>query len=117
MCEPQGQIITKEAIHAAIGTWVARAQRVIDDEWARSKNVGPTPVLSVDPKGRRYVRILRKDRPEHLFGSVFAFIDLTTGDVLKPDGWKRPSPIPRGNVLDEKGGMQCVGAYGIVGMR
>lgn len=58
--------------------------------------------------GKRYVRIVSKNP----HGSAHAFIDLTNGNVLKPDGWKRPAPQPRGNLNDEHKGLKWMGPHG-----
>lgn len=59
--------------------------------------------------GKRYVRIVRRDVGQ---GSAHAFIDLTNGDVLKPEGWKKPAKHARGNLFDEKKGLGAMGPYG-----
>jgi hypothetical protein len=58
--------------------------------------------------GQRYARIFIPDL--HSVGSrtVFCFVDLTNGNVLRPDGWKRPNLKVKnsiqGNVFDEHKG-------------
>ncbi len=55
--------------------------------------------------GTRYIRIWRGN-------SAHAFIDRTTGDVLKPATWKAPAKHARGNIFDNQNGMGSMGPYG-----
>lgn len=57
------------------------------------------PRLSLEI-GKRYARIV-KSEANGSSRSAFGFVDLTTGDVLKADGWKGPAKnFARGNVAD-----------------
>jgi hypothetical protein len=44
--------------------------------------------------------------------SVFCFIDMTNGNVLKSAGWKTPAKGARGNIFDEHNGLARITAYG-----
>lgn len=52
----------------------------------------------VAKKGNKYYKIINRawGRDE----SVHAFVDATTGDLLKPAGWKAPAKGARGNITD-----------------
>lgn len=50
--------------------------------------------LKVGPKFAKLVRV----RGTEESGSVYAFIDLTNGDILKPASWKAPAKHARGNI-------------------
>lgn len=68
----------------------------------------PKDVVSIDPKGIRYVRIVKRREdanPHVLDGSVYCFIDKETGDVLKAEGWKKPAKHPRGNIYNPDHGL------------
>ena len=53
-------------------------------------------------KGRRYDKIVSKDDGSSANQSrVWAFIDKTNGDILKPEGWKKPAKHARGNIYEE----------------
>ena len=64
------------------------------------------PILSIE-KGRRYARIVAND--SHKNGtsrSVWGFIDMTNGDLLKAAGWKAPAKnFARGNILNADRGL------------
>ena len=55
-------------------------------------------------KGRRYDKIVSEDLHEESRRNskrVWAFVDKTNGDILKPEGWKKPAKHARGNIYDE----------------
>lgn len=65
--------------------------------------------------GRRYAKIVRTethDGKTHDL-SAFGFVDLTTGDILKPASWAKPARHARGNVLDIAGRRNSYTPYGI----
>lgn len=58
----------------------------------------------VDTPGRKFVRIVMTTHTDATTGkrrgaTVHAFVDLTTGDLLKAAGWKAPAKGVRGNIL------------------
>ena len=63
--------------------------------------------------GRRYAKLISADVRNGLESaqSVFCFVDLGTGDILKAATWKAPAKHSRGNVL-RPDRMQSVTAYG-----
>lgn len=67
------------------------------------------PSLKVDPiktaPGLRYVKVIRGT-------SVYCFVDVFTGDVLKAASWKKPAKHARSNIFDEDFGMSGVTPYG-----
>ena len=68
--------------------------------------------------GGRYIRINQTaqevdpvtKRPNR--DSAWAFIDRTTGDVLKPATYRAPAKHARGNIFDASNGMASMGPYG-----
>jgi len=54
-------------------------------------------------RGARYARIVSASQPgPATYGSAEAFVELATGDLYKPDGWKRPAPGIRGSFRDDE---------------
>jgi hypothetical protein len=45
-------------------------------------------------------------------GSVHAFVDKNTGDVLMPASWSKPAKHARGNILEPDNGLGRMGPYG-----
>lgn len=70
--------------------------------------------------GTRYIRVDKVERntgPDKASRplnrqSAWAFIDRTTGDVLKPATFKAPAKHARGNIFDPQNGMGSMGPYG-----
>ena len=95
---------------AALASFVAGCQEICTRHDATFENVTFNTKLSVDPKGRKYKRIVRTD--DCGGHSVHCFVDTTNGDVLKADGWKRPAKHARGNIFDDQNGLGAMGEYG-----
>lgn len=55
--------------------------------------------------GKRYAKLFYT-------GSVFCFVDMTNGDVLKSASWKTPAKGARGNIFDEHNGLARITPYG-----
>ena len=69
-------------------------------------HVGRYPMLPVETfgydlsQGRKYLRIYRENGVQRF---VECFIDRETGDVFKPEGWKKPAKGVRGNINTAEG--------------
>lgn len=94
--------------NTALSDWLERAQKIVTDHHEKMAFNFPCGVLSIDPKGKKYIRIVN----DHSNGQrmVFCFIDKATGDVLKADTWAKPAKQPRGNIYEV--GKEGVTAYG-----
>lgn len=93
---------------AAVERFLDGAQAIVDaDHAAHYPNI-PGTTLSLE-WGRRYVKVVAAYGVQR---SVWAFLDQTNGDVLKPSGWNAPAKHARGNLFDETGGLGRVGPYG-----
>ena len=64
--------------------------------------------MTAEP-GRRYCRVVRACGPSR---SAHCFIDMSNGDILLPDGWKRPAKHARGNLNDAQKGLGNMGPFG-----
>lgn len=62
--------------------------------------------------GKRYIRIHRMRRSDETQKSAWAFIDKTTGDILRPAGWSTPAKNARGNIFDGNQGHHRVSSMG-----
>lgn len=73
--------------------------------------------------GQKYARIVRRDQwpdQEPTGGSAHCFIDLSNGNILKADGWKKPAPQVRGNIFKvdfDIGVGKAVGEFGAAYLR
>jgi hypothetical protein len=99
---------TSVEFEQALASFVSAAQRMIDEEDDRffadaRKRTGDATFgyhRLVLERGPRYVRVVREDRDPSTGRSAWAFIDTTTGDILKADSYKKPAKGVRGNVFD-----------------
>lgn len=85
-------------------TFLAGTQAIINKYMEETFPTLNNPRLTVK-KGRRYILITH----EH---SAFAFVDMKTGDVLKPATYKTPAKGARGNIFDSKNGLGRMTPYG-----
>jgi len=60
-------------------------------------------------RGRKYTRLFSG-------GSVYCFIVMATGEILKPESWKKPAKHPRGSIHNEDP-LKCCGPYGVAYIR
>ena len=76
-------------------------QKLVDEHM---RNYSWESKLSVT-KGRRYDKIIcedvHKEPRRNNSKRVWAFVDKINGDILKPEGWKKPAKHARGNIYDE----------------
>lgn len=104
-------------ITAAIATFVAGCQAIVDGHQSQPGfPEGLKRTLAVR-SGPRYAKVVNVEARDGRDGSVYAFVDLSNGDVLKPATWRAPAKHARGNVLDEHNGLQHMGAYGPARLR
>jgi hypothetical protein len=93
---------------AALERFVAAAKQKLD--LAQARNIKDAPIELGYETGQRYARVFMRNYYNHDADSrsVFCFVDLTNGNVLRPDGWKRPNLKVRnsiqGNVFDDQNG-------------
>ena len=72
------------------------------------------PFFTVDPKGKRYARIVQNDALPGSSRSVHSFVDRDSGDVLFPAGWKGPARHPRGSIWSGDNGADALYGNGSV---
>jgi hypothetical protein len=99
----------REKIRTAIEAYARAHQVQVNEAYGRDDSRFETPTISI-MWGRRYARIVFAHAGQR---TARAFVDMTTGDVLKPDGWKGPARHARGNVLDVHAGLGSTTAYGV----
>jgi hypothetical protein len=76
--------------------------------WKARSNFGTAPNITA-VIGNKYAKLVRED-------SVYGFIDLTTGDLLKAASWAKPAKHARGNIFDKDPLAGC-GIYGLAYLR
>lgn len=109
--------ITEEEVAA----FVARCQAVVDAHTAANFPNLTSDLLVFDyGAAKKYCRVVSRRRHTDESGKVtvsesgsaWCFVDLTNGDVLKCDGFKKPAKHSRGNIRNPDGGMSNIGRYG-----
>lgn len=101
--------------------FIVSVQRISDDNY--NKNFPSLPHDKFySERGSKFLAI------DHLCSNgqrmVFCFIAacdsqskgmgmVKKGDILKPDGWKKPAKHARGNLFNADKGIGCVGPYGV----
>lgn len=84
------------------------------DEQAKQFPKLAAPTVEVQ-YGQRYARIIRRDGSS---GSAAGFVDMTSGAIYYPKGWKGPvTKQVRGSVLADDYGMSAFGRYGVNTLR
>jgi hypothetical protein len=66
--------------------------------------------------GTKYARLVARGEVSNTSRSAYGFIDLSNGDILKADGWKKPARRARGNIRVgnvENGWNYAIRAYGV----
>ncbi len=110
LAQSQGlsETVAAQNITDAIGAYIESVQAMVNDQYARHYPKLTAPTISVSC-GRKYARIISQDGVSR---GVHSFIDLSTGDVLKAESWKRPAKGARGNLFNLDQGIGRVSAYG-----
>jgi hypothetical protein len=98
--------------------FIAGVEKMINDDYVKSYPNLPYTVSISAEWGQKFVRIVRKDihksnnAPTGQGGSVYCFIQIDNGDILKAAGWKAPAKHARGNIMQPSFGVDQVGPYG-----
>ncbi len=87
----------------AVQSYFDGAQDIINQRYVNS--ILTASVLTMH-KGRRYIKFIVTTDGGKGQRSVWAFIDRTNGDILKPATWNAPAKHARGNVFDSDFGLQ-----------
>jgi hypothetical protein len=75
--------------------FVEKVQAMVLAAHAAKGYTFPADVLSIDDGAKKYARIVKSSPGSR---SVYCFVDLATGDILKAASWKAPAKHARGNI-------------------
>lgn len=102
----------RTASPADIEAFVVKLRAKIDYHYKRAFPGNSPPVISTT-RGPRYVRVVKTIDGSK---SVYCFVEIGTGNILKAAGWKTPALHSRGNIFDESA-LECCGMYGVAHLR
>ena len=98
-----------ENFQAKFDSFLAGCQAKVEAHYKTNFSSLSIPTLVAQP-GRRFVKILKIEGTTSK--SVWAFVEIETGDIYKPATFAAPAKHPRGNINDASNGLDCVSAYG-----
>jgi hypothetical protein len=88
---------TAQNLGTALLAFVLDSQRKINEKYKTNYPNLTVPCLVTAP-GKKFVKIVCKNHPDDRSGSAWAFIELSTGNILKAASWAAPAKHARGNV-------------------
>ena len=76
--------------------------------FARNDFTFAVPSIKIaERRGTRYVKLwnheTRNETGESRCNSIHSFVEIATGDILKPEGTKKPAKHARGNIYEDAG--------------
>ena len=98
--------------NAALDTFVRTTQQMLHDEYEKRFTRVFAPKLEIE-RGPKNVRIVATGPGQR---SVFCFVRVADGAILKAAGWKAPAKHARGSIY-VNAGQDAVGMYGANYMR
>lgn len=93
----------------ALANFVAKLQAAQDAYSAKHFPLSRKNVYSVDPNGKKYIRIVVTSYSNR---SVYCFVERSTGHILKSAGWKAPAKGARGSIYNADPLLGC-GPHGV----
>ena len=105
--------LTREELEIAVEMYMAAAQLKVNKHFERYDYLQP-PTLILNTRGSKYWKVIKRDASGN--DSVFSFIRIEDGALLKPATWRAPyvkgNNYVRGYVNDESHGMNGTTAFG-----
>jgi len=101
---------------ADLEAWKAKLVTFLNEHRGRMDAVSGVTLPRIEVEidvGTRYARVWKRDGSSK---SAYAFIEMATGDLLKPATWKAPAKHARGNIFAENPLGGC-GPYGMAYLR
>jgi len=96
----------------ALNGFLAAAQKKVDARFVGHSYVGAGADLSIR-EGKKYIKVMMIAKGRES-GSAFCFVEKTTGNVLKADGYNAPAKGIRSNIFAADFGASGVDGYGAV---
>jgi hypothetical protein len=109
---------TAEEFAAALAGFLAASQKKVNERFAQYSGHQRGEIQT--ETGPKYIRVIDASfvNEQESSRSAFCFINRTTGDVLKPAGWKGPEKRnPRSNIFADDFGASGITGYGTTYLR
>ena len=112
---------TAEAIRSRLSDLLVLINKAMEIHYQATFARLKAPTVGIDGNGKKYIRVSTfqffPERGKSYPESVYFFVDLTNGNLLKPATYKAPElKNPRGNVFD-KDILTKLTPYGVVYVR
>jgi len=85
-------------IETAVNAFMGLLQHKVNEHYAQHYKHSTPPTYTVQA-GRKFLKVVQNDKSGSR--SVHAFIDKTTGDLLKPASWNAPAKGARYNLFTD----------------
>ena len=102
---------TTKEFNEALNKFVTGAQNMIDANYAKNFPNVEKPTLEIQC-GVKNVKIVNVKRS--IVESVYCFVEIETGNVLKAAGFKVPAKGARGSIYSPQNGLEGVDVYGAI---
>jgi len=96
----------------ALAAYVAGANKLLKDHYVRMKFSGPSfdnDRIEATAGGVKYVRVIMVGTSQR---AAYSFVERATGDVFKPESWKKPAKHARGNIYSAGNGLETHTYFG-----
>jgi hypothetical protein len=101
---------TPEQFETALAMYLEGAKELKAEYLAKIyTNTAPPKLEFSVMRGARFLRVVYEDGSSR---SVYSFVEAATGDVYKPEGWKKPAKHVRSNIFSAKHGLEHHNWYG-----
>lgn len=93
---------TPEEFASALETFVTSTQKMMNDYRAKTYRPDFPKVVLSTQTGKRYIKVVQSEAGT-MGRSVYCFVELNTGLIYKPAGWKAPAKHARGSIFGKYG--------------
>ncbi len=84
----------------------ATAESLVRAHFERNGYTFATPNVEIKRGGRKFLKLIKTETVktgEKRGLSVHSFVEIATGDIFMPAGWKAPAKHARGNIYRDNG--------------
>lgn len=114
MTQPSTQETPERDFNCALEAFRALATEVVQAHYKRNDFKFALPGVTIQKGGKRYIKLANIESRDGdiTTRSVHSFVEVATGDIFFPAGWKSPAKHARGNIYDEDAGRSSMTLFG-----